>query len=233
MADTLLSLIQEYREQMAINNATDCEAYEEDALAEATFRPSYNRLCTNPPAATSLEEVAAAIRLVADEEENCGGQPDLTVNVLRAALAFFDAKVSEDAKLVELGQQFEVAKAKARPLEKQKERLYAEAERLAGIAGLTDRIEDRPAHGVIRRRCGYEAASNAFLKAHDEAVRLMRAIHRTKATTLEGFAVKAAAVAFDQADFEVDVPVPSDVAERELYRLARDMAKVVKGGGRP
>lgn len=90
MADTLLSLIQEYREQMAINNATECEACEEDAPAEATFRPSYTRLCTNPPAATSLEEVAAAIRLVADEEETCGRQSDLTVNVLRAALAFLD-----------------------------------------------------------------------------------------------------------------------------------------------
>ncbi|KQZ86944.1 hypothetical protein ASD64_05625 [Mesorhizobium sp. Root157] len=56
----------------------------------------------------------------------------------------------------------------------------------------------------------------------------MKAIHRAKATTLEGFAVKAAAVAFDQSDFEVSDPVPTDVAERMLYRLARDMAKAVK-----
>lgn len=90
MADTLLSLIREYREQMTINNAADCDAGEEDALAEATFRPSYNRLCTNPPAATSVEEAIAAIRLVADEEDSCGNQPDLTVNVLRAALAFLE-----------------------------------------------------------------------------------------------------------------------------------------------
>ncbi|MFC3208196.1 hypothetical protein [Aquamicrobium soli] len=90
MAETLLSLIQEYREQLAINNATECDAGDEDALAEATYRPSYNRLCTSPPAATSLEEAIAAIRLVADEEATCGGQPELTVNVLRAALTFFD-----------------------------------------------------------------------------------------------------------------------------------------------
>lgn len=91
MADTLLSLIQEYRKQLAINDATECgDLATENALAEETFRPSYNRLCTNPPAATSYEGALAAIRLVADEEENCGGQSDLTVNVLRAALAFLE-----------------------------------------------------------------------------------------------------------------------------------------------
>ena len=98
MADTLLSLIQEYRQQMAINNATECEAYEEDALAEATFRPSYNRLCTNPPAATSLEEAVAAIRLVADEEETCGNQPDLTIKVSRAALTFLEKVAAGEAQ---------------------------------------------------------------------------------------------------------------------------------------
>jgi hypothetical protein len=83
--------VNEYRKQMAINNAMDdVDAADEDALAEATFRPSYNRLCTNPPAATSYEGALAAIRLVADEEENCGGQPDLTVHVLRAVLAFLE-----------------------------------------------------------------------------------------------------------------------------------------------
>ena len=95
MAETLLSLIQEYREQLAINNATECgDLAAEIELAEATFRPSYNRLCTNPPAATSLDEVAAAIRLVADEEETCGGQSHLTVNVLRAALTFLERQAA-------------------------------------------------------------------------------------------------------------------------------------------
>ena len=98
MAETLLSLIQEYREQMAINNATECDDGDEDALAEATFRPSYTRLCTNPPAATSLEEAIAAIRLVADEEETCGNQPDLTIKVSRAALTFLEKVAAGEAQ---------------------------------------------------------------------------------------------------------------------------------------
>ena len=72
------------------------------------------------------------------------------------------------------------------------------------------------------------AGAKAFNKAHSECVRLMKAIHRAKASTLEGYTVKVAAIAFDQSDFEVSDPVPSDVAERELYRTARDMAKTVK-----
>lgn len=150
--------------------------------------------------------------------------------LLDELLAILAVREHPDAQLIELGRQFEAAKAKARPLEKERVRLLAESKRLASIAGLTDRAEDRQAHGVIRRRTGYHAVSEAFLKAHSEAVRLMKAIHRTKATTLEGFAVKASAVAFDQSDFEVDVPVPTDVAERAMYRLARDMAKAVKAG---
>ena len=98
MADTLLSLIQEYREQLAINNATECDDGDEDALAEATFRPSYTRLCTNPPAATSLEEAIAAIRLVAGEEETCGNQPDLTIKVSRAALTFLEKVAAGEAQ---------------------------------------------------------------------------------------------------------------------------------------
>jgi hypothetical protein len=91
MADPLLALINEYREQLAINNATECgDLASEEAVADATFRPPYNRLRTNPPTATSYEGALAAIRLVADEEENCGGQSDLTVNVLRAALTFLE-----------------------------------------------------------------------------------------------------------------------------------------------
>lgn len=97
MADPLLALIQEYRKQLAINNETECgDLASEEALADETFRPPYDRLRTNPPAATSYEGAVAAIRLVADEEENCGGQPDLTVNVLRAALAFFEGGPRND-----------------------------------------------------------------------------------------------------------------------------------------
>jgi hypothetical protein len=94
MNDYLLDLIHEYRRQLVINNEADVDAADENALAEQTFRPSYNRLCTNPPAATSHEEAVEAIRLVIDEEETCGNQPELTVNVLRAALAFLDGEVS-------------------------------------------------------------------------------------------------------------------------------------------
>lgn len=94
MSDPLLDLIHEYRRQLAINNEADVDAADEDALAEQTFRPSYNRLCTNPPAATSQEGALEAIRLVIHEEETCGNQPDLTINVLRAALAFLDSEAS-------------------------------------------------------------------------------------------------------------------------------------------
>lgn len=101
---------------------------------------------------------------------------------------------------------------------------------MADMAGLdrSNRADDR-ARVVIQKRCGYRTAFKAFIAVHSEAVRLIKAIHKTKASTLEGFAVKAAAVAFDQSDFNVGNPMPGgDVAERELYRLARDMAKVVK-----
>lgn len=93
MSDPLLDLVQEYRRQLAINDEADVDDLAaEEALAEATFRPSYNRLCTNPPAPTSMEGALEAIRLVIHEEETCGGQSDLTCNVLRAALAFLDGE---------------------------------------------------------------------------------------------------------------------------------------------
>jgi hypothetical protein len=88
--DPLLELVQEYRQQMAINNSAEVDLDQEDALAQETFRPSYDRLRTSPPAATSYKGALDAIRLVIDEEETCGNQPDLTINVLRAALAFLD-----------------------------------------------------------------------------------------------------------------------------------------------
>jgi hypothetical protein len=95
MSDPLLDLIQEYRRQLAINNEAECgDLAAEEALADATFRPPYDRLRTNPPAATSHEGAVEAIRLVIDEEETCGNQTDLTVNVLRAALAFLDGEAA-------------------------------------------------------------------------------------------------------------------------------------------
>jgi hypothetical protein len=139
-----------------------------------------------------------------------------------------------DAKLIELGRQFEKAKAETRPLEKERSRLRLACDVTAQSMGIADYAENgaASAYKKLWRQSGYKAVSDAFAAKHSKAVRLMKAIHRARATTLEGFAVKAAAVAFDQSDFEVDDPVPTDVAERELYRLARDMAKAVKAGGR-
>jgi hypothetical protein len=91
MSDPLLDLIQEYRRQLAIYDGKP-DVPDEDAYAYETFRPSFDRLCTNPPAAISHEGAVEAIRLVIDEEQGCGNQPGLTINVLRAALAFLDGE---------------------------------------------------------------------------------------------------------------------------------------------
>ena len=93
MSDPLLDLVQEYRRQLAIYDGKP-EVPDEDAYAYETFRPAFDRLCTNPPHATTREGAVEAIRLVIDEEETCGNQPDLTCNVLRAALAFLDGEAS-------------------------------------------------------------------------------------------------------------------------------------------
>lgn len=142
-----------------------------------------------------------------------------------------------DAKLIELGKQFEAAKKAAIPLDGKRIALFHATEKAileAGIPeGAKDRTREQDRHyKKIRRQTGYDAAYDAFTAVHSKCVRLMKAIHRAKATTLEGFAVKAAAVAFDQADFELGNPVPSDVAEQQLYKLARDMAKVVKANAK-
>lgn len=92
MTDLLLDLVREYRHQIEVFNASppDMSIEEDDELAAATWQPHYERLCTAPPDATTLEGAVEAMRLVHDEQERCGSQPDLTINVLRAALAFFD-----------------------------------------------------------------------------------------------------------------------------------------------
>ncbi|MGB3418743.1 MAG: hypothetical protein WBA36_18875 [Mesorhizobium sp.] len=149
-------------------------------------------------------------------------------------LAIVAVREHPDAKLIELGQQFEAAKAKARSLEpayKGAGEKYGAAMSAAGISDFPlDRSEAQQARErELYRDTGFKAASDAFNAAHHQCVLLMKAIHRTKATTLEGFAVKAAAIAFDQGDFELD-PKPSAVAERMLFRMARSMAKVVKSG---
>jgi hypothetical protein len=143
-----------------------------------------------------------------------------------------------DAKLIELGRQFEAAKTKARKLDPIRTGAFAKYEGAKASAGIPDTPRDqsesqRTLERKLYRDTGYKAASDAFNAAHGESIRLMEAIHRAKASTLEGFAIKVAAIAFDQADFDINAPVPTDVAERMLYRLAHDMAKVVKAGGSP
>lgn len=150
----------------------------------------------------------------------------------RFLLAFFEVPAPHpDADLIELGRQFEAAKEAAQKLDPERRRTRAVFEDACKDADIPDDWRGVKAKKPIAKATGYRKASADFNKAHGVAWRLMKAIHRAKATTLEGFAVKAAAIAFDQSDFDVTVPVPSDVTERELYRLARDMAKVVKAGG--
>jgi hypothetical protein len=156
-----------------------------------------------------------------------------TGGLLDQALAILAVREHPDAKLIELGRQFAAAKADALKLQIEQDRLRPAQQIAVEAAGLVDDDKNlrpgyRKAYNRIGRKTGYKAAYDAFTAKHGECIRLMKAIHKAKATTLEGFAVKAAAVAFDQLDFEVSDPVPTDVAERELYRLARDMAKVVK-----
>lgn len=148
------------------------------------------------------------------------------------------ANLLTDGKLVELGRQFELALANARKLDPDRMAAFAKYEAERADANIPDAPIDRsPEHRALERKIyrdtGYMAASDAFNRAHGECIRLMKAIHRAKATTLEGFAVKVAAIAFDQSDFELGEPVGEDVAERELYLLARDMAKVVKTKVKP
>lgn len=92
MTDPLLDLVREYSHQIEVFNASppDMTIKEDDELAAITWLPHYERLCTAPPDATTLEGAVEAVRLVHDEQERCGSQPGLTINVLRAALAFFD-----------------------------------------------------------------------------------------------------------------------------------------------
>ncbi|PWJ75256.1 hypothetical protein C7441_12138 [Pseudaminobacter salicylatoxidans] len=130
--------------------------------------------------------------------------------------------MSTDAKLVELGRQFEHAKAEARALQAERKRtyrLYIEAANEKNVP-----LADVKTRNHIARQCGYQAAYRAFEERHKEAIRLMRAIDREQATTLPGFAVKLAAVAFDQFDFDLE-PTASYAAEKKLLRLSKEISK--------
>lgn len=232
---TLASAIASFNGAVAEYNANCPQGNQDeaDAFAAATFKPWVNVLENWSRPATTHAEAVAALRVALKEaEEYHCSEP--VAPMIRAALAYLEG-ADRDAHLIELGRQFEAAKAAAVPLDRKRKASIARRERAYADAGIPYRVSDwEPAHrklaDKIDRQSGTDAAYEAFSAKHNVCIRLMRAIHKAKATTLEGFAVKAAAAAFDQADFDVDVPVPSDVADRELYRLARDMAKAVKGG---
>ncbi|MHA6686896.1 hypothetical protein [Mesorhizobium sp. A556] len=183
---------------------------------------------------TSARDFAAkviAFTRYGDFALDCAGDG----GILDEALALLAVRERPDAHLIELGKQFEQAKAECRPLErewKKLQRVFATAREDAGLNKVdVFTPEIKKAWRGISRQTGYEPVRRAFMAKHGEAVRLMKAIHKVKAATLEGFAVKVAAVAFDQSDFEVFDPVSTDVAERMLYRVASEMAEVVKRGG--
>lgn len=200
-----------------------------DAYAAISYAPHMDRLMTWVEPARTRQSAVEALRLVVSSLAL--GEDYVAAPMAAAALAFFEEEdrtacpVSRDFNLADLGRRFEQAKADAIPLSKERKRLYEVWQQECQSAGLPDRYTK--ATLKLQKDTGFKAVDDAFTAKHTEAVRLMKAIHRAKATTLEGFAVKVAAIAFDQSDFEVSDPVPTDVAERELYRLARSMAKVV------
>lgn len=178
-------------------------------------------------ASTCVQDLAAKIITETRYGDFCISDPG-EGGAYDEALALLADNQHPDAKLIELGQQFEAAKNDARKSKAEYRRTRADFEKARKKAGIPDDWTGAAASEPIARRTGLRAAGKAFNKAHSECVRLMKAIHRAKASTLEGYTVKVAAIAFDQSDFEVSDPVPSDVAEKELYRTARDMAKTVK-----
>ncbi|SMC70506.1 hypothetical protein SAMN06297251_10644 [Fulvimarina manganoxydans] len=93
--DPLLSLINEYRDQMALFNAAGDLSDEDDAaLMAATWEPAYDRLCYDPPAPTTDAGAIAAIRLIVNEAETCGYQPDMIFNVLSVAAAYLERRAA-------------------------------------------------------------------------------------------------------------------------------------------
>lgn len=185
---------------------------------------------------SSVQDLAA--KLIVNTRYGGFAPDDIgTGGLLDQVLAILAVREHPDAKLIELGRQFDETMAAAIPLDEKRKAAYDAINRAIADAGIPESAsewtdEQEKFVDRLHRDPGFHAAVVAFNKEHGKLYRLMKAIHRTRASTLEGFAVKAKAIAFDQADFETGNPVPTDVAERQLYRLARDMAKVVKAGGR-
>jgi hypothetical protein len=131
-----------------------------------------------------------------------------------------------DATLIEVGKQFDAARAAANALAPEQHRTFLEYERVAADRGLLP--GPSKASDKIMIEVGYRKATQAFSKQLSRACALMRAIHRHKAaTTLEGIAVKLAAVVFDQSDFAVDASTwTTDVAEEQLLKLSQQVSKL-------
>jgi len=91
--DPLLDLIRGYRAAMQAYNASPIDLDDEDNPDFPGFAERYHRLCNEPPMALTMTGAIEAVRLVVEEEDKCGNQPDLTIRVLLAALAYFDSEV--------------------------------------------------------------------------------------------------------------------------------------------
>lgn len=74
---------------------------------------------------------------------------------------------------------------------------------------------------------------NTRTAVSSQTVRVMKAIHRLKPTTIEGIAVKLRAICFDLADFsEEDADLRNgDVAEVQLGRLMKHVQKLARAQG--
>ncbi len=89
--DPLLDLIREYREQVAIFNASPDGLTDEesDEVAAATMDPPWYRLRDACPVATTMEGAIEAVRLV-EEELRLVGTGGFEHAVLAAARTYFD-----------------------------------------------------------------------------------------------------------------------------------------------
>jgi len=93
--DPMLALVCEYRKGVATYDASrDLTDEENEALAAATWRASYERLCQAPPAPTTNIGAIEAVRLVSHESIHGGYQPALIENVLAAVATFLEGRAA-------------------------------------------------------------------------------------------------------------------------------------------
>jgi hypothetical protein len=89
--DPMLALVRQYREGIAAYGASsDLPDEQNEALATATWRASYERLCSAPPVPTTNAGAIEAIRLVC----GYGHDPELIKNVLTAVTVFLEGRAS-------------------------------------------------------------------------------------------------------------------------------------------